>query len=131
MSKKGLEYLTDEEEAEFYKSQGFRDDLRKAVNEATWGKGLPKIVGENNTEKGTYDIVALFENGNKILLGYNKDGMSISVPNDYNNTTEYEGYWKESFTQKVTALTFEELIDVMTEKRELFSCLHKSYINKL
>jgi hypothetical protein len=38
-----MKYATDEEESALLWSDEFREGLGKSIEEATWGKGLPKV----------------------------------------------------------------------------------------
>lgn len=67
-------YLTDEEELEYFKSQEFRDNIRKSIEEQTWEKGLPMVYLDKNN-----NIVEHFKDGRINILKTEKEWKTINT----------------------------------------------------
>lgn len=55
-------YLTDEEESAYFKSNEFKEKVRKIIEADTWGKGRPMIVAKDGW------IVELWKDGTIVKL---------------------------------------------------------------
>ena len=73
-------YLTDEEEAEYFKSDKFKEDVRKTIEEDTWGKGRPMIYLDKEG-----NIVEHWKDGTVNILHTKEELDRNKIVNTYKN----------------------------------------------
>lgn len=67
-------YLTDEEEANYLKSDNFRNEIAKTIEKDTWDKGMPMIYKDKDG-----NIVEHWKNGTINILYYKENIYMISL----------------------------------------------------
>lgn len=98
----------------FFNSEEFRKGFSDLVKANTWGKGQPMIIGE----RGTNNVWAVYEDGERVLLSYQVDDIVIKPPNKWNGEEKYSGHYKDYYLYKLSADSEAELIQLLKHDRK-------------